>query len=89
MTQRKPALATRVSPVVNTAVRRLTEALGITISEYLRKLILDDLESKQLFEDEFKATLERSEPKARKETPGEMLRKWLSEPDEENNHERW
>lgn len=89
MTRRKPALATRVSPIVNIAVRRLTEALGITISEYLRKLILDDLESKKMFEDELKTAVKKSEPKARKETPGEMLRKLLSEPDEENNHERW
>jgi hypothetical protein len=47
MTQRKPILATRVSPLVNKSVKQLAETLGITVSEYLRKLILDDLESKK------------------------------------------
>jgi len=61
MTQRKPALSTRVSPIVNTAVRQLTKALGITISEYLRKLILQDLDSRKMFQDELKKAVEQSE----------------------------
>ena len=47
---RKPALATRVSPEVNTSARKLAENLGITVSEYLRSLILQDLNSKKLLE---------------------------------------
>jgi hypothetical protein len=86
MTQRKPALATRVSPVVNIAVRRLTEALGITISEYLRKLILDDLESKKMFEDELKTAVKKSETNDHKATPESLLTKLL-EIERENNYE--
>lgn len=61
MTQRKPILATRVSPYVNQSVRRLTRGLGISISEYLRKLILQDLESRKLFQDELKEAGDQSE----------------------------
>jgi len=89
MTQRKPALATRVSPNVNASVRRLTKALGITISEYLRKLILDDLESKQMFKGEFKKAVEQSETNDRtqrpKESIGEQLLKAFAR--EENDDE--
>jgi len=87
ITVRKPAIATRVSPVVNNAVRQLTKALGITISEYLRKLILDDLESKQMFRGEFKKTVEQPQTKDLKERIGDSIRKLLSEPEEEKNHE--
>jgi hypothetical protein len=58
---RKPALATRVSPYVNQSVRKLAKALGITISEYLRKLILQDLDSRKMFQDELKKAVEKSE----------------------------
>lgn len=79
MTQRKPALATRVSPVVNTAVRRLAKALGITISEYLRALILQDLDSRKMFEDELKRAVEQvdeEEHASRKpQSPEEAIRK--------------
>jgi hypothetical protein len=73
MTQRKPALATRVSPYVNNAVRRLTTGLGITISEYLRKLILQDLESRRIFDDELKKAVMESEPHIRKRAPKENI----------------
>ena len=49
---RKPILATRVAPVVDRSVRRLTRGLGISISEYLRGLILRDLDSKNALKGE-------------------------------------
>ena len=81
MTVRKPALATRVSPVVNNAVRQLTKALGITISEYLRKLILTDLETKQMFWGEFKKTVEQPQTKDRKDRIEDIMRKLWSQPE--------
>ena len=86
MTQRKPAIATRVSPVVNNAVRQLTGALGITISEYLRKLILNDLESKQMFEGEIKEAIEKSENKEHKASPEKLLKRLL-ELERDDNYE--
>ena len=87
MTRRKPAIATRVSPVVNTAVRQLTKALGITISEYLRKLILDDLESKQMFKGELKKAVEQSETNDHTQRPERRITKQLLKALEENNDE--
>ena len=58
---KKHILATRVGHYVNNSVHVLTRGLGITISEYLRKLILQDLESKRLFEDELARTFEKPE----------------------------
>ena len=89
MTRRKPALATRVSPTVNNAVRQRTKTLGITISEYLRKLILDDLESKQLLSNDFKKNIEEPPKNDRKLSPKNTIRKLLSDQDEEDYHERW
>jgi hypothetical protein len=68
-TRRKPILATRVSPVVDNVVRILANTLGITISEYLRKLILDDLESKRVFNGHFTKTIGQTEPEEPKEKP--------------------
>ena len=58
---KKHILATRVGHYVNNSVRVLARGLGISISEYLRKLILQDLESKRLFEDELTEALKKSE----------------------------
>ena len=55
---KKHILATRVGHYVNNSVRFLTCGLGISISEYLRKLILHDLESRHLFEDELAKAVE-------------------------------
>lgn len=55
---RKPILATRVSPVVNKSVRLLTKGLGITISEYMRRLIMQDLDSRNFFNEELKKALQ-------------------------------
>jgi len=86
-TVRKPILATRVSPYINQSVRRLTKGLGISISEYLRKLILQDLDSRKMFEDELKKAVEQSdeESKSRKpRSPKEIL--WnLFQTDEDDN----
>ena len=86
MTQRKPAIATRVSPRVNKAVKQLTKTLGITVSEYLRKLILDDLESKRILNSQFATTLEQDET-MKPERPEEMIRKALLEPDGKDDDE--
>lgn len=50
----KQTLATRVSPYINKSVRMLSKGLGVTISEYLRRLILQDLDSRNLFDDELR-----------------------------------
>jgi transcriptional regulator with XRE-family HTH domain len=87
LTQRKPILATRVSPVVNKSVKQLAKILGITVSEYLRKLILDDLESKQMLSKQFTKTVEQTEPKQNKERPEDKIRKLLSRLQEEESDE--
>lgn len=57
----KPILATRVVPVINKSVRKLTRGLGISISEYLRRLIFQDLDSRRIFNDELKKAVEEAE----------------------------
>ena len=58
---RKPILATRVSPYVNTSVKQIVKNLGITVSEYIRSLILQDLNSKKFFDGEHRNTDEQPE----------------------------
>ena len=65
---RKPILATRVAPYINKSVRRLTKALGISISEYLRRLILQDFDSRKIFDDELKRVIEQSHEDEQKTT---------------------
>ena len=77
MTQRKPILATRLSPIVNKRVKQLAKALGITVSEYLRKLILVDLETKQLFSEKIRETVEQTQINNHERTPEESIRKLL------------
>ena len=60
ITMKKHILATRVGHYVNNSVRFLTRGLGISISEYLRKLILQDLESRHLFEEELIKVIDAS-----------------------------
>jgi predicted RecB family endonuclease len=95
MTQRKQAIATRVSPYVNQSVRKLAKGLGISISEYLRKLILQDLDSRKMFQDELKKAVEQSEandvtqrprPRASAHTITQQLLEALAR--EENNDEQ-
>jgi hypothetical protein len=57
-TMKEHILATRVNDYINKSVRVLSEALGINISEYLRKLILHDLDAMKTFVDELKKTTE-------------------------------
>ena len=42
-------LSTAVTPKVAELVRELAEEMGITVSEYLRRLILDDLDRRTVF----------------------------------------
>ena len=77
MTERKPAIATRVSPYIDKAVRKLAKGLGITISEYLRGLILQDLDYRNLFRDELKRTVETEEISVKQVSPANSLRKIL------------
>jgi hypothetical protein len=86
---RKPAIATRVSPAVNNAVRQLSKALGITVSEYLRKLILDDLESKRIFNEQFTKMTGTPETKEAEERPEDSIKKLLSRMNEEENNENF
>ena len=51
-------LATRVNDYINKSVRLIAGALGISISEYLRKLILHDLDAMKTFVDELKKECE-------------------------------
>ena len=81
-TYRKPAIATRVSPAVNKAVRQLTNALGLTISEYLRKLILDDLESKGMFNAQIKESIEQTETMDREESPRDLIKRLWDQSEE-------
>ena len=73
-------LATRVNGYANNAVRALAKGLGISISEYLRKLILQDLESQKLFQDKLKEAVEQSESVARRRlTPEASIIRHLRE----------
>ena len=60
LTLKKHILATRVGHYVNNSVRVLTRGLDISLSEYLRKLILQDLDSRRLFDDELARSIERT-----------------------------
>ena len=57
----KKTIWARVGPEIDKWVRNLSQAMGISISEYVRTLILQDLESKGMFKEELKKNLERSE----------------------------
>ena len=78
-TLKKHILATRVSSYVNNSVRALAKGLGISVSEYLRKLILQDLDSRKMFEDELKRAVEQvdeEEHTSRKpQSPEDAIRK--------------
>jgi len=47
-------LATRVGHSIYNSVQTLTEAIDISVSEYLRKLVLSDLDSRSLLDDELR-----------------------------------
>ena len=57
---RKHVIAARVGKYVYNSVQGLTKGLGISISEYLRKLIIQDLDSKRLFEEDLARVVEAS-----------------------------
>ena len=46
----KKTIWSRVGADIDKSVRKLAEAMGISISEYVRRLILEDLDSRNLFE---------------------------------------
>jgi hypothetical protein len=54
---KKHILATRVGHYVNDSVKILTKGLDISVSEYLRKLILHDLDSRQIFQNELEKNI--------------------------------
>jgi len=39
----------RVNPTVETSIRGLADLMGISVSEYVRKLILEDLDRRSFF----------------------------------------
>ena len=43
-----------VTPEIKEAVRRLASAMGISTSEYVRKLILEDLDTRTVFTSKLK-----------------------------------
>ena len=55
---KKKIIATRVGHYVHNSVKDLTRGLGISVSEYLRKLIIQDLDSRRLFEDDLAQAVE-------------------------------
>lgn len=75
-------LATRVTHFVHKTVKMVAKGLGISVSEYLRTLILHDLESKGMFAGELKKAIEHSEPEKK---PKESLLKALLRIDKEDD----
>ena len=57
---KRKIIATRVGYYVHNSVKDLTGGLGISVSEYLRKLIIQDLDMRHLFEDELAQAVESS-----------------------------
>jgi len=87
ITLKKHILATRVNSYVNKSTRAVARGLGISVSEYLRNLILQDLNSKKMFVDEPKRTVEQPEEDQR--TPKDKLLESLSwQPEEERSCRR-
>jgi hypothetical protein len=50
----KERIWARLDPKVATEVRRLVKSMGITMSEYLRQLIIKDLDQRTVFTDQLK-----------------------------------
>lgn len=48
---------TRLGSRVKDAARRLAEIKGITLSEYIRELVVDDLDARTIFSSELKAQI--------------------------------
>ena len=46
----KKTIWARVSPDIDKSARMLAKAMGISISEYVRRLIIQDLDSRNLLE---------------------------------------
>lgn len=55
---KKTILATRVGSYIEKSVRMLIKSLDISISEYLRRLIMQDLDSRNLFDKELREVIE-------------------------------
>ena len=53
-------LATRVGHSIYNSVQTLTEAIDISVSEYLRKIILSDLDSKSLLDLELRRVAKKN-----------------------------
>ena len=54
---RKTMLWARVDEKIKGHVEKLAEIKGISISEYVRNLVLEDLDKRTVFTDELKETL--------------------------------
>jgi len=46
----KKTIWARVSPDIDKSARMLAKAMGISISEYVRRLIIEDLDSRKLLD---------------------------------------
>ena len=55
---KKAILATRVGSYIDKSARMLIKSLDISISEYLRRLIMQDLDSRKLFDEELREVIE-------------------------------
>jgi hypothetical protein len=47
-----------VSPTVKQSVEKLAKAMGVSVSEYVRRLILEDLDKRSLFTTKLKGEFE-------------------------------
>lgn len=80
-TLKKHFIATRVNARVNRAVKMVARGLGISISEYLRKLIIQDLDSRKMFEGELRKSVNESKtitqvhPRRLEDSIRELIRK--------------
>ncbi|MHA1362508.1 MAG: plasmid mobilization protein [Candidatus Freyarchaeota archaeon] len=49
----------RLKPEIKELVKQMANAQGVSISEYLRKLVINDLDQRNVFTDELKQKLQR------------------------------
>jgi hypothetical protein len=57
----KKTIWSRIGIDVDKRVRRISRALGISISEYVRRLILQDLDSRKMFDNELREAIQEHE----------------------------
>jgi len=49
----------RLKPEIKELVKQMANAQGVSISEYLRKLVINDLDQRNVFTDKLKQKLQR------------------------------